>query len=538
MSKLSWTQFTGIRPKVDDRLLPDGNAQIAENVVTERGGLRAMHGTRQIMQLAKTSVQTIYRFGQALKSETQYWFHWSQDVDVVKGPIENDTNERTYWTGEGAPRFTMTSLGTAGTNLPSGSRPLGVSPPSMAPLADAYGALPTDPDTGELIQGVGSERRVYIYTFVTDLGEESQPSVPTMVEIVVGQDVRLHGLLTSTSNGATLSTKRIYRAQRGTYLFVAEIPSSATQYIDNVPSDALGEACPSLEWDEPPAGLRGLTGGPNGMMAGFEGYTVRFCEPFRPHAWPMAYQQTVGYPVVGIGQYGQAFVVLTTGLPYVMSGVHPANIAVSSAKFYQPCLSKRSIVSIGGDVVWASPDGLVSLGQSGEHILTKDLFTSDQWLERKPETMVGAWHEGWYIGGYDLGGANGKRAFMFRPENREWVDLPNIAIQAMYRDTVGDALYLCIGNRIHKFRDGALMPFTWKSQEIVTPLTDYVAARVTGTYPVTFRLYKDQQLRMTKNVTSDEPFKLPPGLARTWEVEVAGEGEVLGIAIANSETEI
>lgn len=534
--KLQWTQFTGIRPKVDDRLLPDGNAQVADNVRTERGGIRAMEGTRQIMQLPKTNVQTIYRFGQALKSETQYWFHWSQDVDVVKGPIENDTNERTYWTGEGAPRFTMTSLGTSGTNLPSASRVLGIQPPNMAPLADAYGALPTDPETGEVIEGLGSERRVYVYTFVTDLGEESQPSPPVMVEIVVGQQVRLHGMLTSAGNGAILSTKRIYRAQRGTYLFVAEIPAGTTQYIDNVPSDALGEALPSLEWDPPSPSMRGLTGGPNGMMAAFDGYTVRFCEPFRPHAWPMAYQQTVGYPVVALGQYGQSFVALTSGLPYVMQGVHPANIAVSAAKFYQPCLSKRSVVSIGSDVIWASPDGLVSLGEGGERILTKELFTQDQWLAFKPETMVGAWHEGWYIGSYDPGG--GRRSFMFSPATQEWIDLPGLAIQAMYRDTVSDALYLCINNRIHKFRDGAPMPFTWKSQEIITPLTDFVAARVTGTYPVTFKLYKNRQLRMTKVVQEDEPFKLPGSLARVWEVEVSGQGEVLGIALSTSETDI
>ena len=535
--KLLWTQFTGIRPKVDDRLLPDGNAQIAENVLTERGGIRALQGTRLVMNLAKSGVQTIYRFGQAIKSETQYWFHWTADVDVVKGPIANDTSERTYWTGDGPPRFTTAALGTGGGNLPSAWRTLGVPPPAQPPLLDAHGDLPIDEQTGDVVEGLGSETRVYVYTFVTDLGEESQPSPPAFVDIIVGQGVRLHGLLT-TASGAIVQTKRIYRAQRGAYLFVAEIPASTTQFIDNVPSDALGEACPSIEWDPPSPTMRGLTGGPNGMLAAFDGYTIRMCEPFRPHAWPMAYQQTLEYPVVGLGQYGQSFVALTTGLPFILSGVHPANVAVSTAKFYQPCLSKRSIVSVGGDVIWASPDGLVSLGNSGEQVLTKHLFTQEQWMALRPETMVGAWHEGWYIGCYNLGGTNGRRSFMFKPETQEWVDLPGLAIQAMYRDTVGDALYLCVGNAIHKFRGGDPMPFVWKSQEIVTPLTDFVAARVTGSYPVTFKLYKDYELRMTKEVNSDEPFKLPGRIARMWEVEVSGTGEVLGIALSTSERDI
>lgn len=537
--KLTWTKFTGIRPQADDRLLPDGNAQVAQNVNTERGGLRPYAGTRLVTSLTKNNVQTIYRFGQALDSETQYWFHWNTDVDVVKGPIADDTNERTYWTGDGAPRYTMTNIGTTGSNLPSSSRPLGIPAPSTAPLADAYGPIPMEEnEEGEMVPAdVGSEFRVYIYTFVSDVGEESAPSAPVTVQILVGQGARIHGMLTTAGNGSIIGTKRIYRAQRGVYLFVAEVSAATTEYIDQLPSDALGEVCPSINWDTPPAGLTALTGGPNGIVAGVDGYTVRFCEPFRPHAWPMDYQQTMNYPCVGLGQFGQSYVVLTTGLPYVISGVHPANMAVSTARFYQPCMSKRSIVSIGSDVIWASPDGLVSVGESGERILTGGLFTPKQWRDRiKPETLIGAWHEDWYIGSYDPG--TGRQAFMFEPTKFEWVDLPDLAITAMYRDTVADALYVCIDDDIHKFRDGAPLSFTWKSQEVVSQLTDFVVARVTGSYPVTFKLYKDLNLVMTKTVNQDEPFKLPAGLARTWEVEVGGAGEVLGIAIATSEGEI
>lgn len=527
--KLTWTQFSGIRPKVDPRLLPEGNAQVAENVDTDRGGLRPLRGTRDVMALAKTNVLTIYRFGRALASETKHWFHWTMDVDVVKGPIADDTDERTYWTGDGPPKYTTASLGVAGTNLPTASRPLGVSAPTQAPLVSASGAIPTTPVKK-------SETRVYIYTFVSDMGEESAPSAPATVNIIVGQGVQLSGLQTSATNGAVLNTKRIYRAQQGAYLFVAAVPIGTTTYTDNLASDALGEMCPSVEWDEPPADLKALTGGPNGMMAGIDGYTVRFCEPFRPHAWPQMYSQTVDYPTVGLGQYGQSFLVLTTGLPYIIDGVHPANVTMAPAQFYQPCVSKRSIVSTGGDVMWASPDGLVSMGAAGPQVLTAALFTPEDWRERvAPQTLIGAWHEGAYIGSFEKDGA--RHGFMFRPGTQEWIDLPTFAATAMYRDTVGDALYACIGDHIHKFRDGAPLAYTWKSQETVTPLSDFVAARVTGEYPVTFRLFKGDTLKLTKTVTSDEPFKLPGGLARTWEVELSGSKPVQGVTLATSEAE-
>lgn len=525
--KLTWTTFSGIRPKADRRLLPDGNAQVAVNVNTERGALSPMEGVSDIAALAKTGVKTIYRFGLAFNSAVQYWFHWTSDVDVVKGPIANDTTERTYWTGDGVPKYTTTALGTTGSNLPSASRPLGVPAPANTP---------TLTPSGTVTDGAATETRVYIYTFVTDNGEESAPSSPGTVQISVGQGVTLSGMETTASNGAVLSFKRIYRAQRGVYLFVAQIGATSTAYTDTIASDLLGEVCPSVNWDAPSPTMTALTGGANGMVAALDGYTVRLCEPFRLHAWPESYSQTLMYPGVGIGCFGTSFVITTTGAPYILTATHPASASLVPAEFYQPCVSKRSIVSTGGEVVWASPDGLVSLGASGANVLTKDLFTTKQWQALKPETMTGEWHEGWYVGSYNPG--DGLVAFMFRPGTAEWIDLPTLGFTAAYRDTVTDSLYLCIGDRIKKFRGGAALPFTWKSQEAVTPLMDFVGARVTGDYPITFRLFRDGVVRYTKTVTSDEPFKVPDGLSRNWSVEVSGSTTVLGVALASSEGEL
>jgi hypothetical protein len=524
--KLTWTEFSGIRPKADERLLPDGNAQVAENITTERGGMRPLAGLLDVVSLAKNNTQTIYRFGQALNSSTQFWFHWTTDVDVAKGPIANDTSERTYWTGDGVPKYTNAAVGTTGTNLPAVVYPLGVPAPEDAAIATATGTAP---------DGASTETRVYIYTFVTQFGEESAPSPTVAVNILVGQSVILTDMSTAASNSAILSTKRIYRAQRGVYLFVAEVAAATTTYTDAVTSDILGEPCPSVNWDTPSDAMYALKAGPNGMMAALDGYTVRLSEPFRPHAWPMDYAQTVEFPGVGIGQFAQSFVILTTGYPFILTGSHPSNVSMAPAKFYQPCLSKRSIVSAAGDVIWASPDGLVSLGGSGENNLTEAVFTPDQWRVLRPETMRGSWHEGWYVGSYDPG--TGRRSFMFRPATQEWVDLPSLAIDGFYRDTVGDALYVLVDDTVKKFRAGAPLVPRWKSNKQTTSLMDFVAARVTGTYPITFRLYRDGNLLYTNVVTSDEPFKLPAGIGRTWEIELSGP-VVLGAALATSEIEL
>lgn len=525
--KLSWTAFSGIRPQVDPRLLPNGNAQVADNVNTASGGLSPLEGPLEVMALPIAEVKTIYRFGQALASATQYWFAWNKYVDVVKGAIADDTSERTYWTGDGAPKYTTADIGTTGSPLPSASRPLGVPAPTTAPTLTAAGSG----DASGL-----SETRVVIYTFVTDNGEESAPSPPATIDILIGQTVDISGMETAASNAAVLNTKRIYRAQAGAYLFASEIPAADATYSDTVATDALGEPCPSVGWDMPPASMTGLTGGPSGMMAAVDGYNVLFAEPFRPHAWPQAYAQAVAYPLVGLGQFGNSFIALTTGRPFVMTGAHPANMSVVPAGFYQPCVSKESIVSTGDDVIWASPTGFASMGQGGARELTAGIFTTAQWQALKPETIIGSWYEHRYVGSYDPG--DGRHMFTFDPATQEWVDLPGLACTALYRDTVGDALYLSVGDHIQKYRGGADLSYTWQSQDVVTPLMSFAVARVTGSYPTTFKLYKDGTLAMTKSVTSDEPFKLPDANARLWSISVAGSEETLGVAIATTETEI
>lgn len=526
--KLTWTRFTGVRPKTDPRLLPDGNAQIATSVNTEHQGMSPIEGVLEIAALTKAGVKTIYRFGQALKSTTQYWFCWAMDVDVVKGPINNDTDERTYWTGDGVPKYTTAAWGTTGTDLPAASRPLGVAPPQTAPLLAASG---TPPD------GAGSEVREYLYIFTTDKGEISSPSPPARVTIVVGQGVALSGMETTSINGAVVATKQIYRAQRGVYLFVGEIPASQATYTDTISSDALGEACPSIDWAIPSPTMYGLKLGQNGIMAALDGYTVCMCEPYHPYAWPVGYQQTLAYPGVALGQFASTFVALTTGEPYTITGAHPSQMTVEPTHFFQPCVAKPSAVSTGsGDVIWASPEGLVSFGASGGQILTGDIFTAKQWGALNPSTMLGAWHRGWYVGSYDPG--TGRVGFMFNPSTQEWIDLPFLTATAMYRDTVTDTLYVCIGNHVQQFRGGDAQTMIWKSQVITAPLSDFVVARVTGDYPTRFRYYKDGALALSTQVVSDEPFKLPPGLARNFEVEIVGDTAVLGIALSTTEKDI
>lgn len=122
-------QFKGIVPKLSPDLLPVEAAQIAQNCNLESGNLKAFRDLLQVAVPAKAGTkQSIYLFADA------FWFHWLADVDVVRGAIAGDTQERTYFTGDGTPKVTDSSIATAGGDqYPTNAWQLGLPAPAVAP---------------------------------------------------------------------------------------------------------------------------------------------------------------------------------------------------------------------------------------------------------------------------------------------------------------------------------------------------------------------------------------------------------------------
>jgi hypothetical protein len=133
MVTISFRTFTGIIQAANSELLPDNVAQSAINTKLIYGDLRPWKNPLDITTPTKSGVKkTIYRFGENENDEANYWFTWTTDVDIVRAPLDNDTTERTYYTGDGYPKVTNYSRGlTGGTSYPINSYRLGVPPPSI-----------------------------------------------------------------------------------------------------------------------------------------------------------------------------------------------------------------------------------------------------------------------------------------------------------------------------------------------------------------------------------------------------------------------
>lgn len=453
MAKLKLIGFTGEVPRIIPRLLGDSAAQLAYNVRLDDGGLTPVRKSRfehQFPSMPVGGYQTIYKNGLD-------WMGWPGNVYVTPGPVATD---RLYIMGDGAPKMLV-----AGTTYP-----LAVPFPPTA-LTATLGGTPTPGATGTT--------RLYVYTWVTGFGEESEPS-PVSADVfwTPGQTVTLSGFA-ATPAGRNITLQRIYRAQTGKtgtqMYFIAERAASTGNYVDNVSPESLQEVLPSTDWNAPPADLTGLISLPNGMMAAFTGKQLCFCEPYHPHAWPEKYRMTMDYDIVGLGAFASSIIVTTQGTPSVATGTAPENMTSERIDQNLPCINPRGIVDLGYSVAYPSPDGLVLVTTTGASIVSSRLFTRDDWLRLNPYNMVASQYNGRYFTSYDYSDADGveylgtfiidmtgEQAFLIRAQVRA---------DAMFYELTTGLLYMLVGDQVFEW-DSLTEPtelLSWRSKLFVVP---------------------------------------------------------------------
>lgn len=536
--KLQHAAFRGELPILDARLLPENNAQTALNLNLKRGTLRPHRDT----SLADTLPDVInpgnlYRYDVGNEGEG-FWFSWGAqyDIDVVRSPIANDDYARVYWTGQGAPKMGSLEQLTDGVGpYPSLWFDIGVPAPSGMPSTTTPSGRDDVPDTALEV--------FYIVTFVTAFSEEGPGSVPSSKSVrwddVDGNPDNGHLVVTlpSAPGGQTnITRKRLYRVESGgQYQLVADLPVADGSFTDKVLSQDLGKPLESTEWGGPNPKMRGIVSLPNGVLAGFFENTLAFSVPYLPHAWPVSYQLAFDSPVVAIAVISSGLLVTTTGQPWLVTGHSPEAMGQMELDVNQPCLSKRSMVDMGGYAIYAGYDGLVAAGGSEAQVITSQVMTREQWQALNPETIHGYRYDGMYLGFYDGG------SFAFTPGTG--FEFYDTQASAGYYDVAEDALYLVQGADIAQWNKGSPLTYTWRSRlhEFPPGSAGFTCGKLIAySYPVTLSVYADGETVLSQEVTSASMFRIPAGytLSRDWEIEVQGTSEVASIQIATSPGEL
>lgn len=403
MVSLKLENFGGMVPAVNDYYLPENQAALSENAWVYTGALDGFRELREVYTCQSTATRKVFRiplgFYDKDRIPNSHWMEFENpDTDVVRSPIANDQYERFYWASSSqSPRYNTKARILAG----NPAFKLGIPAPSTAPTASPSGG------SGTL------ESRAYVYTWVSAYGEEGPPSSPSTVTSGYPNASWSIGVTAPTTAEAAdrnIAYTRIYRTVTSasgvaTYFLVAQIAIGTTSYTDSFVNVSGNNQLESLYWEPPPDDLRGFVSMPNGIIAAFRSNEIYFCEPYRPHAWPVAYSLAVDYPIIGLGVMGQTLIVCTAVSPYAVSGVSPASMSMSRISVIEPCMSRGSIVSTPVGVIYASQAGLVLVTPAGSRNLTRDIITSDKWTEAlRVATLRGAiLNESYYCWGSQQG---------------------------------------------------------------------------------------------------------------------------------------
>jgi hypothetical protein len=451
------TGFLGIMPRTSERLLPDMAAQIAENVTLTSGEIRPMK--KPALAYGPGTVAQMYAAYRAYNGTTEKWRTWQFDVDVAKGSLSPDVEQRYYWTGDGCPRYaTFTNWGTT-------DWALGMPAPTSALTASPSGG------TGLV------ESRFYAYTFINALGEESSASpVSALVSGKVDATWTISGFSAAPTNDRTINynqtslKQRLYRTagSTGAFQLVAERAASSSNWSDTVTtSNMMGDDLITDGWSVPPVDLKGIISLPNGAMAAFRGNQLLFSEPYQPHAWPTSYRYECESEIVGIAAYGTTVVVCTKTRPYIADGVDPSVVTLQSVTDTWPCLSKASVCSVGDGVVFSTKHGLAYIGLSGNKIITIDVFAATDWADLGPATMV-------------CRSTSGRLFLLYKPPSGSQTQLLRIDLleggttttltadaNTLYVDPLNGDLYV-VKKEVYLYDGlyGSRNTFVWKSKQI------------------------------------------------------------------------
>jgi hypothetical protein len=422
--------FAGMNPLRDPVLLPDNNAQYADNAWLYQGQVRGFrHGT-DIYDTKYADTQQIYRIPIDLSnvmdftSTGSYWLEFPDPfMSVIRNPTVGDQWNRYYF-------FPSDQYDSAGDNP---NWPLASPGPSYNTLDNLIAGTPgfalgiPAPTGGAptvappAATGNTEETRAYVYTYVSAYGEEGPPSPATTAtgDPAGTWVVTIPAPAAVDNTGRDIATTRLYRTVTDTqgnasYYQVVEVPVTfGTDIVinDNYDTITANNILPTIGFTPPPAGLQGVVMMANGIAAGFtNSREVWFSAPYMPHAWPPSYALTVDYPIVGLTANGSSLNILTQGSPFIATGLTPDTMTIGKVTANEPCIGRGSIVASGEGAYYASPNGVQLLNTGGTQNMTQSIYEKEFHNSLEPQNWASGRYSSAYVSfvkGPPVGGDHG-----------------------------------------------------------------------------------------------------------------------------------
>lgn len=577
--KVTFSAFMGMAPKFDDEQVPDGYATVSHNTKSGRNIMEAWALPQSLGLFGRNDTKSMYKY-------KNKWFTWPVLTHAAQAPLKNDPYDYVLFVSKGTePRVVYNLNAEQGTGpYPAVSYPLNVPIPEQilgvvdgdAPtwVAEPEGVKP-DPEPEE--SEYDYSEVAYAICYVDAWGRLSALSDPTdLVKIREWEynnttEVELtlpdlpESLLVSDPIRGTTAKTRIYRTNlassgESVFQFVAEIPATDTTYRDSAYSGDLLDAPLNADW----VGAPDLNAEvyPNGaiekvvamgadILVGHNKRILCFAEPDAFYAWPVEYYKVFQEDIVTIETVGSSLVVLTTGVPYIVQGVHPSSMDARRLAEPVPCSSAQGSTEVAGAVYFTSETGLYRLEDYALANVSSGFIDSEAWRDLDPTTMI--------LGNYDnkvfVHCPTVNKTYVFDALNaQEGVRTVDLAVESFVElEETNDLAYVDSSTRELKLfdrsKDGHLN-VSWESKTYVfnDPTTFNMCKVRANKYPVRIRVEYDHAVTgetkdYIKDVGSSAFFYLPfNARAHRWRVGVESisqstELEVRDIQLAQSPEE-
>lgn len=528
---LKLSPFGPISPRTTERLLTENYGQTAANVRLLSGDIRPIREPGMITS-SMAGRKAVYR---AEYNNFEKWRGWMVDVDVARLPLTEDVEPRYVWSGDGPPKmstFSNFDIPTAdvmlGIPIPLAKAAVSVTGGAAATVSRVYvytffsrfGEESAPSPVSDLVSGKvdGSWTISGMSEFPISSGAvtgvyaapdtEFTSAVNTwlrvgdQIKLTPSDSVVLIKSVTGTTKfkvagdhatdtfwirpapwNVTGMKRRLYRSVGTSPSFQLVAEDVGTSYTDTLMDSQIpGDELISESWLPPPPGLFSITSLPNGALVGLVGNLLCQSEPYQFHAWPVEYQRGMNQTAVGLAAYGTTMVIGTTGAPYIGDGVEPASVTLERHDNIWPCLSKRSMISVGDGVIYATLPGLVYIGSAGPRIWTQPFYTREEWIPLDPYSMICATAENKIFILYHAIGSPKAAMLCFQPlEPLAALTTLTLDCIELYSDPRNGYLYVVDteGVKLYDSADGPRLPFEWLSKEFELPTPcNFGAARV------------------------------------------------------------
>jgi len=395
----------------------------------------------------------------------------------------------------------------------------------------------------------------YCFTCVNIYNEEGAPSPATVATFSPGSKRIIGTTIPTFGEYVPLKEIRVYRTANGgasnEYFFDFAIPAIGKSGLvtgeDKTNAAALNEPLKSNFYYLPIRTLQGLVNVGNGIFAAWFGNELWFSDAYKPWSWPPSYMKSFGWPIVGVEVQGSGVLVTTLGNPYAVSGITPDSMTSDKLNVDQAGISKWSIASVGGRMVYASNDGIVTVnGGIGTLQDSEQFFTREVWRERYKQgfsTMQFAEYDGALL---VFSKINAFTPFMIRLDEARgtMTELPDFIATSVFYSVATDGLYFTSGRSLYEYGGGAALALQWDSKEFQLPSpTGYSIARINCDGDFAIKFYAKDELgemvlRHTESILKAEKsrtFRLPSGFkSDSWKFTVLGTGAFKQLLVANS----